>query len=328
MPARRYEISLGVLKNIARVSVHSKRNFASPRGHAMFYLLYKHRWNTKYFFFAVKGAINNIAIAIIMVIFSHVEISCFRAKVHLVFHWCLHNKSIFLNSCSSYFTLQHTLHQSIKLSHTKRWISFSSGHFRLFRIPLISRTMGDVDPLWRSKDDSTSWLISHGKTEAQAKRDTFLIKASAEVVEVKVLFKEINFRWSSLQAVRSLSIARWTIGSLNVFSTWPPIAAPIPPTAAAATKLAPKVKGAAKTATAPAPITSPTVLPVAVLYSPRRSLTKLSNILLVCLLIGIQRRKALRRPSIVWWVTKERKSKYVNLASKLAVIRYGGNQSG
>ena len=120
MPARRYEISLRVLKNIARVSVHSKRNFASPRGHVIFYLLYKHRWNTKYFFFAVKGAINNIAIAIIMVIFSHVEISCFRAKAHLVFHWCLHNKSIFLNSCSSYFTLQHILHQSIKLSRTKR----------------------------------------------------------------------------------------------------------------------------------------------------------------------------------------------------------------
>ena len=73
MPPRRNEISLRVLKNISRVSVHSKRNFASPRGHAMFYLLYKHRWNIKYFF-AVKGAINNVAIAIIMVIFSHVEI--------------------------------------------------------------------------------------------------------------------------------------------------------------------------------------------------------------------------------------------------------------
>ena len=70
------------------------------------------------FFFAVKDAINNVAIA--MVIFSHVKIPCFRAKAHLVFQWSLHNKSIFLNSCSSYFTLQHILHQSIKLSYTKR----------------------------------------------------------------------------------------------------------------------------------------------------------------------------------------------------------------
>ena len=26
-------------------------------------------------------------------IFSHVKISSFRAKAHLVFHWCLYNKS-------------------------------------------------------------------------------------------------------------------------------------------------------------------------------------------------------------------------------------------
>ena len=25
-------------------------------------------------------------------LFSHVKISCFRAKAHLVFHWCLYNK--------------------------------------------------------------------------------------------------------------------------------------------------------------------------------------------------------------------------------------------
>ena len=43
------------------------------------------------FFFSVKGTIYYVAIA--MVIFSHVKISvkksCFRAKAHLVFHWCL-----------------------------------------------------------------------------------------------------------------------------------------------------------------------------------------------------------------------------------------------
>ena len=48
MAAWRYEISLRVLKNISRVSVtreiffqHEKRNFVSPSGHVMFYLLYK-----------------------------------------------------------------------------------------------------------------------------------------------------------------------------------------------------------------------------------------------------------------------------------------------
>ena len=40
--------------------------------------------------FAAKGAIYYVTIA--TVIFSRVTISCFRAKAHLVFHWCLYNK--------------------------------------------------------------------------------------------------------------------------------------------------------------------------------------------------------------------------------------------
>ena len=40
--------------------------------------------------FTVKGAIYYVAIA--KVIFSRVKISCFRAKAHLVFHWCLYYK--------------------------------------------------------------------------------------------------------------------------------------------------------------------------------------------------------------------------------------------
>ena len=43
----------------------------------------------------MKGAIYYAAIA--TVIFSqgisHVKMSCFRAKAHLVFHWCLYNKN-------------------------------------------------------------------------------------------------------------------------------------------------------------------------------------------------------------------------------------------
>ena len=59
MAARRYEISLRVLKNILRVSAvnewnffqHEKRNFVSPSSHVMFFLLYEHQWNIKSFHF-------------------------------------------------------------------------------------------------------------------------------------------------------------------------------------------------------------------------------------------------------------------------------------
>ena len=50
-------------------------------------------------FFATIGAIYYVSI-IATVIFSHVKITCFftcedimfRAKAHLVFHWCLYDK--------------------------------------------------------------------------------------------------------------------------------------------------------------------------------------------------------------------------------------------
>ena len=44
----------------------------------------------------MKGAIYYVAIA--KVIFSHVKISSFRKKAHMVFHWCLYNKSGYLIS--------------------------------------------------------------------------------------------------------------------------------------------------------------------------------------------------------------------------------------
>ena len=49
--ARRYEISLWLLKNSEIFFLHEKINFVSPSGHVMFYLLYKHQWNTKPFHF-------------------------------------------------------------------------------------------------------------------------------------------------------------------------------------------------------------------------------------------------------------------------------------
>ena len=50
----------------------------------------------------MKGTIYYVAI-IAMVIFSHVKISSFRAKAHLVFHWCFYNKNVKMGSvCSMY----------------------------------------------------------------------------------------------------------------------------------------------------------------------------------------------------------------------------------
>ena len=44
-------------------------------------------------FFGVKGAIYYVASATVM--FSHVKISSFRLKAHLVFHWYIYNKVLY-----------------------------------------------------------------------------------------------------------------------------------------------------------------------------------------------------------------------------------------
>ena len=80
MAARRYEFSLWVLKNISRVSAADEWSIFSTREQSI--LLNS--------FFSVKGAIYYAVL--VTVIFSHVKISSFRAKPHLVFHWCLYNK--------------------------------------------------------------------------------------------------------------------------------------------------------------------------------------------------------------------------------------------
>ena len=116
---------------------------------------------------------------------------------------------------------------AIKLS-TKSCISVSSGQFRLFRIPMISWTMGDVDPRLRFKDDFTSWVISVGKTEESAKRDARVktsgtaaptmvptVTTSSEVdisvEEVKVLFKESNRRWRSAIFLWENRLSNWIL---------------------------------------------------------------------------------------------------------------------
>ena len=49
---------------------HEKRNFVSSSGLVMFYLLYKHQWNTKQFLFnsfiGVKGVIYYVAVATVI----------------------------------------------------------------------------------------------------------------------------------------------------------------------------------------------------------------------------------------------------------------------
>ena len=52
----------------------------------------------------MKGAIYYVAIA--TVIFSHVKISIFRAKAHLVFHWCLYDNSPYQLSLSAGFSFE------------------------------------------------------------------------------------------------------------------------------------------------------------------------------------------------------------------------------
>ena len=44
-------------------------------------------------FFGLKGAVYYEAIAVVK--FSHVKISSFRTKAHLLFLWCLCNKILF-----------------------------------------------------------------------------------------------------------------------------------------------------------------------------------------------------------------------------------------
>ena len=82
---------------------HEKGNFVSPSAHVMFYLFYKHHWNTKPFPFTsfwceTRDLLCSLSNGDIFtcednMLFSRMKISCFRPKAHLVFHRCLYNKS-------------------------------------------------------------------------------------------------------------------------------------------------------------------------------------------------------------------------------------------
>ena len=60
---------------------HEKRNFVSPSGHVMFYLLYKHQWNTKTIFVVKKRDL----------LCSHSNGDLFTCEGNMFFHmWRYH----------------------------------------------------------------------------------------------------------------------------------------------------------------------------------------------------------------------------------------------
>ena len=73
----------------------------------MFYLLYKHQEIPNHFTLIVfwcerhdllcSHSNGDIFTCEDNMLFSHVKISSFRTKAHLVFHWCLYNKIIYFD---------------------------------------------------------------------------------------------------------------------------------------------------------------------------------------------------------------------------------------
>ena len=111
MTAQKYEISPKELKNFPWVSAANKwnifelekRKFVSPSSHGMFYILYKHQWNTKPF--------------------------------HFNFFWCKRCNVLCSHSNSDLFTCEDIMFlrkssPGISLAFTE-WIMFSSQGFEL-----------------------------------------------------------------------------------------------------------------------------------------------------------------------------------------------------
>ena len=88
MAARRYEISLRVLKNISRVSASMYYiNTNEIPNHFTLIVFWCERRDL-----LCSHSNGDIFTCENNMLFSRVKISCFRAKAHLVFHWCLYNK--------------------------------------------------------------------------------------------------------------------------------------------------------------------------------------------------------------------------------------------
>ena len=70
-----------------------------------------------------KGAIYYVTIAAAIfftcednMLFSRVKISCWRAKAHLVFHWCLYNKIILLYDIQDISDKKKTIYKIITIT--------------------------------------------------------------------------------------------------------------------------------------------------------------------------------------------------------------------
>ena len=83
MAARRYEISLRVLKNISLYYI----NTSEIPNHFTLIVFWCERRDL-----LCSHSNGDIFTCEYNMLFSHVKISSFRAKAHLVFHWCLYNK--------------------------------------------------------------------------------------------------------------------------------------------------------------------------------------------------------------------------------------------
>ena len=83
MAARRYEISLRVLKNISLCYINTNE----IPNHFTLIVSWCERRDL-----LCSHSNGDIFTCEYNMLFSHVKISSFRAKAHLVFHWCLYNK--------------------------------------------------------------------------------------------------------------------------------------------------------------------------------------------------------------------------------------------
>ena len=85
MAARRYEISLRVLKNISRVSAAIINTNEIPNHFTLIVFCCERRD------LLCSYSKGDIFTCEDNMLFSHAKTLSFRAKAHLVFHWCLYN---------------------------------------------------------------------------------------------------------------------------------------------------------------------------------------------------------------------------------------------
>ena len=95
------------LRSLLRYRVeHEKIEFISISGYVIFCLFYKHQWNTKWACFQRRDLLCNHNDGDLFtcednMLSSRVKIWSFRGKAHLVFHWCLYNKYLYLEGANA-----------------------------------------------------------------------------------------------------------------------------------------------------------------------------------------------------------------------------------